>query len=200
MNHIKLFYALSALLIVLSSCQKESSDVLPVESSRIKTYTEELTDGTQTLSATYNVGYDANNRITSLTDAANPGNKIQYGYPSASMSTVDIVNAGITQVHVDYYLNSQSMIDSSFQYNDTDDSTTEKYTYNAAQLPVQMKEYDYSKVNGASLVNTTTFTYDGAGNLVRTQDTEGFVETYTYYADLVNLIPNVFSVSARRSG
>ncbi|RYF84434.1 MAG: hypothetical protein EOO00_15240 [Chitinophagaceae bacterium] len=195
MNHTRLLSAVSALLLVLSSCQKESSEVLPVESFRIKTYKEEVTDGTQTISVTFNVSYDANNRITGLTDAANTGDKILYGYPSPTTNTVDIFNSGVPEVHVEYYLNSLSMIDSSFQYNDTNDSMTEKYSYNAAQQLVQMREYDYSKATGGTLVNRTTYTYDGAGNQVGSQDMSGFVETYTYYADLVNVVPNLFSVS-----
>lgn len=192
-----LLLASGALMIALSSCQKESSGDLPAGGSlKIKTYTEDVKNGPLKSVTTYNVTYDGSNRITALTDAANTGNKIQYGYPSATLRTVDLFVFNIPSIHADYYLNDHSMIDSSFQYNDTDDSTTEKYTYNAAHQLIQMKEYEYSKITGAQLMNTTSYTYDGSGNLIKTQDTDGFTETYTYYADLVKVLPDLFAIAA----
>jgi YD repeat-containing protein len=55
----------------------------------------------------------------------------------------------------------------------------------------KLYEYDYSKVTGSDLWNTTTYTYDGAGNLVKSEDTDDYVYTYEYYTDKLYLLPQV---------
>ena len=37
----------------------------------------------------------------------------------------------------------------------------------------------------------TTYTYDGAGNLVKTEDIDDFVYTYEYYTDKLYLMPQL---------
>jgi hypothetical protein len=183
-----------ALVILFSSCQKESSEVLPASSLKIKTYTEDVKNGPLKSVTTYNVSYDGSNRIVAVTDASDPNNKIHYGYPSNKHYTVDVYFSSVVTIHVDYFLNDQSMIDSSFQYNITDDSSTEKFSYNAAHQLTQLKDYAYSKITGSQLLNTTTFSYDGAGNITKTQDTDGFTEILDYHPGLVNVLPEVMPV------
>lgn len=196
MKRITLFAAVATVMVALSSCQKEPSDIsLPAASLKIKTYTEDVRSGVFGNSiTTYNLSYDGNDRLTSMVDASNPGNKFVYAYPSSSKYTFDLFVDNIFELHVDYFLNSQSLIDSSFQYNNTNDTSTEKYIYNPARQLTKLYEYDYYST-GADLWNTTTYTYDGAGNLAKSENTFDYVYTYEYYTDKVYLMPRLIPVT-----
>jgi hypothetical protein len=172
--------------IVLVSCQKEPDEnLLPNSSSnRVKTYTESVTSPNGNYSTTFNLSYDNQGRVIAVTSASSPGDKFVYGYPSNGLYTMDIYNSGAVVLHEDFYLNAASLVDSTMQYNDTKDTTTEDYTYNANNQLITLEEYHYSKSTGGVLFNTTTYTYGANGNLLRSEDTEGLVETYEYYADL----------------
>ncbi len=187
-----LFLAVIALAI-LSSCQKEVSNTpLPAASLKIKTYTEDIRSGILgDFVVTYNLSYDGSGRMISMVDASEPGTKFVFAYPSSSKYTMDLFAENIFELHADYFLNSYSKLDSSFQYNNTGDSMTEKYVYNPARQLTKLYQYDYSKVTGSSLWNTTSYTYDGAGNLVKSEDTDDYVYTYEYYTDKLVLLPEL---------
>lgn len=191
-----LFPAIIALIILFSACQKEpDNNPPPTQQLKLKTYTEDVRSGILGNSVTtYNLSYDGNDRLASMADASDPGNKFVFAYPSSSKYTMDIFGDNIFVLHADYLLNSQSLIDSSFQYNNTGDSSTEKYVYNPAHQLTKLYEYDYSKVTGSSLWNTTAYTYDGAGNLVKSEDTDDYVYTYEYYTDKLVLMPQLMPV------
>ncbi|MFC0773480.1 hypothetical protein [Terrimonas alba] len=195
MKRITLFAAV-AVLIALSSCQKEPSNTpLPAASLKVKTYTEDVRSGMWGNSVTtYNLSYDGNNRLTGMTDAANPGNKFVYAYPSSSKYTLDLFVDNTLELHADYLLNSKSLVDSTFQYNNTGDTMTEKYIYNPAGQLTKLYEYDYYNTS-SDLWNTTTYTYDGAGNLVKSQDTDDYVNTFEYYTDKLYLAPQLVPVT-----
>lgn len=187
-------YLLTACTLVFLSCQKEP-DVIPgtvTASNRLKSFTETVTSSVVgNFSTTYNVSYDNSGRIASMVSASSPGDKFVYGFPSASKYTMDIYTGGSLSIHEDFYVNADGFPDSTFQYNDTQDTTTEKYTYNAAKQLVKQKEYAYTKATGGVLSNITTFTYDAGGNLAKSQDTDGEAHTYEYYADLRYALPMV---------
>jgi hypothetical protein len=185
----------------LFSCQKQvdwndltTTPVTAATSSKVKTYKEEInvTGGTNVFS-TYNLEYDASNRLTSMVSASNPGDKFVFKYNTGSY-TMDLFSSNVLSVHQDAFLNSFSLIDSSFQYNDTRDTLTEKYLYNSAKQLVKLKEYDYTKATGGVLYNTHDYTYDNNGNMLT--DKDGVSETiYEYYPDLLNTLvfgPNYF--------
>ena len=196
MKRITLIATVAAVIVALSSCQKEtaSNTPLPTQSIKIKTYTEDVRSSFWgNFVTTYNLSYDGNDRLVSLIDASNPGNKFVWAYPSSSKYTHDIFNDNDLEIHVDFFLNSKSLVDSSFQYNSTADSSTEKYLYNSANQLIKYYEYDYSKATGSSLWNTTTYTYDGAGNMVKAQDDQN-IYTYEYYTDKVYVTPQTIPV------
>ena len=193
MKRLSLLASVVTIIVALSSCQKEtdSNNPLPTQSLKIKTYTEDVRSGVFGNSVTtYNLSYDGNNRITSLVDASNAGNKFVYKYPSSSKYTLDIFANNSFELHVDYLLNSQSLIDSSIQYDNASDTTTEKYVYNSANQLTKLYEYDYYG-SGPELWNITTYTYDGAGNLVKTEDIDDYVYTYEYYTDKLYMMPQL---------
>ena len=170
--------------LVSASCQKETNDDPVAPSSKVKTYTEDVTAGGQHTVSTFNVAYDANDRIVSLISASSPGDKFLYQYSNGSY-TMDIYNSNAISIHEEFYINSNSFVDSTFQYNDTDDSSTEKYIYNSARQLVTIKEYEYTKGHGILLYNTSQYTYDSGGNILKVADNFS-TTTYEYYPDLVN--------------
>jgi YD repeat-containing protein len=192
--NLNLLPLLTALFLLLS-CQKELGQEGTAginNSHRVKTYTEAITSSSLGNSiTTYNLSYDNSGRVTSIVSASSPGDKFVYAFPSATKFTMDLYNGGVLSIHEDFFLNSDFFVDSTFQYNNTKDSTTEKYIYNASKQLTLRKEYDYSKLTGAVLSNTTTYTYDAGGNLLKTQDTDGESHSFEYYANLRYAMPVV---------
>src|SRR4030095_13457376 len=93
MKRITLFAAAVSVIIALSSCQKEtaSNTPLPTQSIKIKTYTEDVRSSIWGTSVTtYNLSYDGNDRLVSVIQANNPGNKFLYAYPSSTKYTFDL--------------------------------------------------------------------------------------------------------------
>lgn len=177
-------------IIALSSCQKDKQPETNASLNKVKSYTESITTpGSGTIVATFNLGYDADNRITSVTQVEIPGNKFSFSYTSATQYSMDIFVGGALSIHEDFFFNGNSLPDSTYQYNDTEDTTTEKYLYNANNQLITLKEYIYSKSYGSQIDNITSYTYDSNGNVVKTTDTGKQTETFDYYPDLVYPMP-----------
>ena len=182
--------AVISFIILFSSCQKETSNSPLTTTDKVKTYTEDVTSASIGNSVTtYNLSYDGSNRITSLISASDPGTKFLYTYTSATTYSMEIYSSNALVIHEDFFLHSNSYPDSTYQYNNTGDTSTEKYVYNAKNQPIIMYEYDYSKITGSDLWNTISYTYDADGNLVKAEDTDTNIETYEYYPDLVYISP-----------
>jgi hypothetical protein len=190
MKYIKNLLAFCTTLIFLSSCQKEISDTLvssstgPGNSSntsaaKVKTYTEDITTPTGRSSTTFNLSYDTNDRLISMVSASSPGDKFVYQYNTNNSYTMDLYNSNAVSIHETFFLNSSGFIDSTLQYNDTKDTTTEKYLYNGSQQLTTLKEFEYSKTTGAKLVNTHNYVYDNNGNVTKDTDINGAI-TYDY--------------------
>jgi hypothetical protein len=186
-------------IIIISSCQKEPSVDLPAATDRVKTYTEDITSPSTGHTVTvFNLNYDGSNRITSMVSVSDAGNKFVYTYPSANIIYSDFYSGGVLGIHYEAYM-LNNRIDSAFEYNDTNDSTTQKFIYNSSGDYVKLYDYTYSKLSGSVLDNTTDYTYDGSGNQLTAEDSDGNGELYTYYDDKVYahpligppLIPNV---------
>ena len=186
----------------MSACSKEKSLDTGTgtgsgtsASARPKTYSEDVTDDNGHFAVTFNITYDAGNRVTGLVSQADPGTKLVYTYSSGTLFKIDIFNAGALSIHEEYYLNSNGNPDSAFQYNDTGDSTTEKYIYNSAKQLTILKNYIYSKVTGPELDFATLYQYDSNGRMIK--ETDGFTTTtYDYTAilnPLINLSPFTYT-------
>lgn len=174
---------LSALLFF--ACKKDPGNSGSSALYRPKTYTETITSTSLgNSSTTYNLTYDGNNRIISLAAASGTGNKFVYQYNSNNTYTMDLYNSNVLSIHEVFFINSLSFVDSTFQYNDTNDSTTEKYFYNANKQLIKVNQYDYTKATGGILSDTHNYTYDNAGNVIKDADINS---TLVYaYGDLRN--------------
>ena len=181
-----------SIALVLTSCQKEitgdttsTTTPTPTVSSRVKTYTEDVNlSGAHTI-VTFNLAYDASGRITSMTSASNPGDKFLFQYNGNTSYTMDLYNSNILSIHEVFFINSLKLIDSTFQYNDTKDTMTEKYIYNPAKQLTQLRQYDYTTATGAVLWEATNYQYDANGNMVKETNSYS-VTNYDYYTNLVN--------------
>lgn len=188
-------------IIFATSCQKEisasnSANHNTIDSSSLlKTYSETYsTSATSSISATFNVQYDAKKQIIGLISISNPGNKFVYTFPLATKWTQDIFSSDTLTIHEDFFTNPNSFLDSTYQYNDTKDTSAEKYFYNSNNEVVSMNEYQFN--NGVSqLINTINYTYNTAGDLISATGSDFNSETYTYYTDAVYLTPLVTGIS-----
>lgn len=191
MRTINLLFSLG-ILFIFTSCQKELSPgdpsnpgTPPAITSKIKTYTEDVTDANGHTVVTFNVNYDASNKVTSLVSTSNTGDKFVYQYTSNSF-VVDLYNSGALSVHDIIFTNNNGFPDSAFQYNDTNDTTTDKYYYNSSNQLIKDIEYDYS--TGVSTESDTyVYDYDANGNVSSVRD-DFSVTTFDYYTDKINNI------------
>jgi hypothetical protein len=183
---------LAACIAFTISCQQpvpEQLDPVTIANNRVKTYTETIANGSDQLSNTYNITYDDKGRVTALIDSVFSDNKFVYAYPAANRYTMDIYNFGDLSIHADFLLNAVLAIDSIISYNDTQDTTTEGFTYNATNQLMEHREYEYSKATGAVLFHKTNYTYGSDGNLTRSQESDGAVQEYQYYPNLTYIPP-----------
>ncbi|HEY4287875.1 MAG TPA: hypothetical protein VGN00_12305 [Puia sp.] len=180
-----LFAALS-ILYVFASCNKNNSSESSGNTTKLKLYIEDVQASGYHETDSFAVNYDNNNRITSM---VSPNGKFVYTYSDKSF-TLDLYNNNQLSIHEILYLNNIPYVDSTFQVNDTNDSTTEKYTYNG-KLLTRVTTYDYSK-SGTTVFSRSDYTYDNDGNLIKDIETDGSgtvntISTYTYTNHRLNM-------------
>jgi len=190
---MRFFRALTSIfiaVILFSSCQKEyTPDIIPgttnSNTSLVKTYTEEITSGSMVVySNTYDISYDANNRIVSMISRSNAGDKFIYKYNSNNTYTMDLYNSNVVSIHQLVFINNNSLIDSTMQQNNTMDSSSEKYIYNSTKQLIQIKQYS-GTLNGYELDDIINYEYDNNGNI--TSETSQIQQIkFEYYTDLFN--------------
>jgi hypothetical protein len=190
------------LTVLFASCSKEKSvkdpsNPNPTTISKLKTYTEDLTaSGTHSV-VTYDLAYDNSSRLVSMISEASAGDKFLFKYNTNNF-TGDIYAANKLSIHEIFFMNTNSFVDSTFQYNDTQDTSTEKYIYNSAKQIITLKEYDYSTAGGSQLSNITYYTYDSNGNQVSATD-DFSVTTYDYTTLLNNLVLGPFYIPMNKN-
>src|SRR5580693_4955682 len=178
-----------AAIFLLSSCKKDNSASNSNGSSRPKTYTEDIRSSIIGNSlTTYDLSYDANGRLTALTAVPSPPSiNFAYTYPAANKVTMDLYEGGVLNIHEIMWLNSSSYLDTTYQYDNAGDTTTEKYIYNGNKQLLQAIIYNYS-TSGISVYNTTSYTYDNLGNAISSSDLLGNMISYSYYSNLPNTL------------
>lgn len=191
MKAIKTLSAAFIAIVIFSSCQKEYSVDTRItgndsSSELVKTYTEDITSTTEGhVVTTFNLSYDSDGRVTNIVSASSAGDKFVYKYDSDNTYSMDIYSSNTLSIHENFFINSIGLVDSTVQYNDTQDTTTEKYLYNASKQLVKLTEYNYSSATGAVPLNITDYEYDNSGNISRETD-QTMEISYEYYPDLLN--------------
>ncbi len=172
-----------AALVILAaaSCQKDYTPQTGQSTkTKLKTYIEDASKTPYNSIDTFNIGYDASDRIISVSNSGGSG--FYYTYTATSY-TMDLILGGQLNIRDISYINSDQLVDSTFQYNDTNDSSTSKLVYNAGKQLIQLLNYDYTRAGGGKLTGKETYTYDASGNLVTQTDTNasgGVTETITF--------------------
>jgi len=199
MKSILIVIALVVSVLTISSCQKDiTGEIIGGTDSTVttgpdtinnsflvKTYTEDLTTAAgDHYSGTFNLTYDTDGRIISMLSTASAGDRFVYKYNSDNTYTMDLFNANVLSIHGVFYINSINRVDSSMQYNDTQDTTTGKFIYDVAGFLTQQKEYEISE-GVTTLINTTNYTYDNTKNNIVETDKDSETK-YEYYTDLPN--------------
>jgi YD repeat-containing protein len=180
------------IMLLCTSCQKEITGDIGTEVStglnKIRSYTQDYTSGTTHEVATFNLSYDAQDRVTNIVTTSSPGDRLEFVYDADSNYTMDLYNNNVLEIHEKFFVNSLAKVDSSIQYNRTDTST-EKYLYNANKQLITLKSYHYSSLTGSTLTNVTNYTYDNLGNVTRETNALSTI-SYDYYPDYLN---NIYS-------
>lgn len=166
--------------VTFFSCKKESPND-PDPTPKVKIYIEDYTSGSTHSIYTFNLNYDNKGRLVSMVSAASQGDRFEYSYQSGSV-TMDLFNSNTLSIHEMFFLNNNSQVDSTFQYNDTQDSTSERYIYNGSKQLIKLIIYDYSKAV-STIDDITNYTYDASGNVI-TEVSSYSHTTYEYYPDL----------------
>lgn len=182
------FFALAILsAIIFGSCSKSNDNNSPVVTLP-KTYTEDIRSSALNSLTTYNLTYDGNYRLVSMVAVPESLGKFIFQYPNSLSVTMDMYTGSQLSIHENFWLNTALFSDSTLQYNDTQDTTTEKYFYTGANLLSKVNYYDYH-TSGNTLTKTTSYTYDAFGNASTQTDNPGGTTTFTYYEVL-----NTFSI------
>ena len=181
-------------LLFIYSCSKEKSYSPSSSTSKLKMYVEDARNTPLNTIDTLYLGYDASNRITTLTSTQT---KEVYTYVSSAQFMLDLYLSGTLSIHEVFSVNSNSLVDSTWQDDQVGDTSTEAYLYNGKQLS-RKTTYNYTNANGSQIYMQEDFTYDGNGNLVKDIQSDGngnvsMVTTYTYTSySFVNLLSPIY--------
>ncbi|HEV2353183.1 MAG TPA: hypothetical protein VGR89_02985 [Puia sp.] len=192
-----LLLALGAVCL-LGSCKKNNGTNSSGTPDKLKMYIEDATTSGLRQVDTFTVSYDGDNRITGLASRA-----ITFAYAYSTNSfTIDLYNFGQLNIHEIAYLNGSSFVDSTFQFNSTNDTTTEGYTYSGGLL-TRLTTYNYSSA-GSSIYSIDDYSYDNNGNGITDVSSDGygninmtFSFTYTTHALKVRTSPGYLPVTSK---
>jgi len=171
------------LIVISAACKKESAGSNAPQ--KLKSYTEDFTAlGIGHVVETFNISYDAQDRITSVVSATKPGHKLVYQYSNENQFTFDKYEDNKVTLHNTYFINGLSLVDSTYQYNNQRDTSSVKYMYDSEKKLVKQKQYILSYRVPPVLYNTVTFQYDLKGTL--TKESDSYYETTYGYDEHIN--------------
>ncbi len=175
------------LLVLFSSCKKDSSNSSASNSNKLKLYIEDATNTSYNTIDSFSFTYDGQNRITSIYST---NIKTVYAYPTSNTFTLDLYTNGAFNIHEVAYINGSSLVDSTFQYNNTNDTTTEGYVY-SGRLLMRKSSYTYTQATGGQIDTQDDYTYDNNGNPTKDIQSDGYgnvntISTFTYTDKLLN--------------
>jgi hypothetical protein len=141
-------YLLPVLLLAIFSCKKNSDDVLATQNKPTK-YIEEFISASTTFKDTFTVNYDNAGRVLSLV-STNPTDRFNFMYNGNVSYTIDIINNGVLDIRFNAYFNSNGFVDSTFQYNNTNENLVTETEYTSTGSLAEKKIYEYSNIVGNS--------------------------------------------------
>lgn len=190
---LRVGFSFFVLLIVFSSCQKVAGDYwasnnpsptpTPV-ANRIVAYVEETNIIGMMANDSFLLTYDNMNRLTRMRSAIS-GLGTVYNYNHSNGFSFEITTSATGYIRDRILVNSNGLVDTSWQYDDNADTTTFKWVYNANKQLIEERNYGYKALTGASLNERLVYNYNAQGNLneIIEYDKTGIVlsrETYTY--------------------
>ena len=178
---------ISLIIILSASCKKESADNA---THKLKTYTEDVTAvGIGHVVETFNINYDEEDRITSVVSATKSGHRWEYQYLKEDKFSFDKIEDNKVTVHTSCFINtSLSLIDSTYEYNNRNDTVSMKYLYDNENRIVMQKEYIHSYLIPTPVwVNTIKYQYDLNGTLTKKTDSYSEI-SYRYDAENENTV------------
>jgi len=172
--------ALLLAVVFLPACKKNGGTGANGNSNKLKWYIEDAINGASHVTDSFSVSYDNQDRLTGLTS---PALKFVYAYPTPATFTLDLYEYGQPDIHEIAYINSAGFVDSTYQYNNTYDTTTEKYIYSGGLL-TREKTYDYSG-GVPGLFRQDDYTFDKDGSMIEDVNTDGYgninyISDFTY--------------------
>jgi hypothetical protein len=180
--------SLVALLILNTSCKKDKAAGISGR-QKLKSFTEDKTaQGSGHTVESFNVNYDAQDRITSIVSTTKPGHRLEYNYINNNKFTYEQIEDNKIIKHRDYFINAEiGKVDSLYEYRITGDTTSFKYFYDKENRILKQKEYLVSYLLPPVWSNTIDYVYDTKG--VLTRKVESFSEeSYRYDAEFKNTI------------
>ena len=188
MKKTTIFSYIFLLIIAATSCKKDSGS--GNASNKIKSYTEDITAIGGHVAETFNVNYDEQGRVTIIESTTKPGHRMVYQYSAENSFTYDKFEDNKITYHSINFINSQSLLDSTWWYNNMNDTSASKYIYNADKKLTKQKQYiiKFQYLPYPVLYNTVSYQYDLKGTLVKETD-QGYYETsYAYDKELKNTV------------
>jgi hypothetical protein len=175
------------LIVAASSCKKDSAG--DNASHKVKSYTEDITQIGGRHVETFTVNYDDQGRITTVQSTNRPGHRMVYQYSAENSFTFDKIEDNKVTYHSINFVNSQSLIDSTWWYNNMNDTSASKFIYDADKKLVKQKQYliKFEYLPYPVLYNSIIYQYDLKGTLVKESDS--YYETsYAYDKELKNTV------------
>jgi hypothetical protein len=167
---------------LLASCKKNSGTNSGNNGnlSKVKMYIEDVHVPPYNQTDTFYLAYDNDGRLTSMTG---PTLKFVYAYLTSNSFSFDLYENGALSIHEIAYIKG-SYVDSTFQYNNTNDTSTQKYVYNG-NLVMSETDYTYSVLSAPAPFRRETYTYDANANMIKDVEDDGTgrinnTTTYTY--------------------
>jgi hypothetical protein len=175
------------LIITAASCGKDSAD--GNASHKLKSYTEDITAmGIGHVVQTYTINYDDRGRITTIESTKKNGPRMVYQYSAENSFTYDKFDDNKLVYHSINFINSQSLIDSTWWCNIQNDTSSSKFIYNEDKKLIKQKQYIIKYILPPVLYNTVSYQYDLKGTLVKESD-QGYYETsYAYDKEVKNTV------------
>ena len=129
-------------MVCVIACKKQDQPVTnnTTATNKVKKYTSENITSTSHTFDTFNISYDSQERILSII-GKNSRSNYQY---SNGYYAIDTYDGTVLRSHQGFYINSNSLVDSSIEVSNIVGHQTAKYYYNAAGKPELIKYYSGS--------------------------------------------------------